>query len=75
MSILFVTVMAGIWFAAVYTSHHYILDVLAGIICAITGIILFQAVLMRSKAFSSLLNKIPATYFINICSLRVLYST
>ncbi|SEI73702.1 PAP2 superfamily protein [Dyadobacter koreensis] len=30
----------GIWFAAVYTSHHYVLDVLAGVACAIAGIIL-----------------------------------
>ncbi len=56
-SILFATVMVGIWFAAVYTSHHYVLDVLAGIICAILGIILFQRVLMRRKAFTNLLNK------------------
>jgi membrane-associated phospholipid phosphatase len=33
--------MVGIWFAAVYNSHHYVLDVLAGITCGITGIILF----------------------------------
>lgn len=38
----FGTIMVGIWFAAVYSSHHYILDVLAGIVCAITGIWLFQ---------------------------------
>lgn len=35
-------VMVGIWFAAVYASHHYVLDVLAGILCAITGILLFN---------------------------------
>jgi hypothetical protein len=34
--------MPGIWFAAVYTSHHYVLDVLAGVACAITGIFLVQ---------------------------------
>jgi len=38
----FGTIMIGIWFAAVYSSHHYVLDVLAGILCAITGIWLFQ---------------------------------
>ena len=38
----FGTIMVGIWFAAVYSSHHYILDVLAGIVCAISGIWLFQ---------------------------------
>ncbi len=38
----FGAIMVGIWFAAVYSSHHYVLDVLAGIVCAITGIWLFQ---------------------------------
>ncbi|MDF2193408.1 phosphatase PAP2 family protein [Paraflavitalea sp. CAU 1676] len=37
-SILFAVVMLGIWSAAVYTSHHYVLDVLAGITCAVLGI-------------------------------------
>ncbi|WP_374951982.1 phosphatase PAP2 family protein [Mucilaginibacter sp.] len=41
-NLLFAIVMGGIWFTAVYASHHYILDVLAGIICAITGITLFN---------------------------------
>lgn len=55
--ILFITVMLGIWFAAVYTSHHYVLDVLAGITCAITGIVLFQRVLLKTGWFKQLLNK------------------
>ncbi|GAA4734394.1 phosphatase PAP2 family protein [Flavisolibacter ginsenosidimutans] len=41
-NILFALVMIGIWFAAVYSSHHYVLDVLAGVGCAIVGIALFQ---------------------------------
>jgi len=49
MNIVFGTVMCGIWFAAVYTNHHYVLDVLAGIICAITGIWLFNVI--RKKFF------------------------
>ncbi|MFN3665302.1 MAG: phosphatase PAP2 family protein [Sediminibacterium sp.] len=40
-NIIFAMIMVGIWFSAVYTSHHYVLDVLAGILCAITGIALF----------------------------------
>jgi hypothetical protein len=28
----------GIWFAAVYSSHHYVLDVLAGIACGLAGL-------------------------------------
>lgn len=37
----------GIWSAAVYTSHHYIIDVLSGIACALAGFVLFEYVLMR----------------------------
>jgi len=47
-SILAAVIMLGIWFSAVYTSHHYILDVLAGIICAIAGIALFQKLIARN---------------------------
>jgi len=49
MNIIFATVMCGIWFAAVYTNHHYILDVIAGIVCAIAGIALFNVI--RQKFF------------------------
>ncbi|MBD1391718.1 phosphatase PAP2 family protein [Mucilaginibacter glaciei] len=41
-NVLFAIVMVGIWFTAVYASHHYILDVLAGISCASLGILLFN---------------------------------
>jgi inositol phosphorylceramide synthase catalytic subunit len=41
-NILFALVVAGIWFAAVYSGHHYVLDVLAGILCAVAGIAIFQ---------------------------------
>jgi len=40
-NILFGFIMVGIWFAAVYSGHHYVLDVLAGIVCALSGIVLF----------------------------------
>lgn len=40
----------GIWFTAVYTSHHYIIDVLLGIATAIAGWALFEYVLMRIPA-------------------------
>jgi membrane-associated phospholipid phosphatase len=42
MSVAAAVIMLGIWFAAVYTGHHYILDVLAGAACAVIGIWLFQ---------------------------------
>jgi membrane-associated phospholipid phosphatase len=43
--------MLGIWFTAVYASHHYVLDVLAGILCAITAIILFNLMASRVRWF------------------------
>jgi hypothetical protein len=45
--VFFGIITAGIWFAAVYTSHHYVLDVLAGIACASFGIWLFHWLLAR----------------------------
>ena len=48
-NILFAAIMAGIWFSAIYSSHHYVLDVLAGIACAIFGIALFQWLLLKSR--------------------------
>lgn len=41
----------GIWFTAVYTSHHYILDVCGGIACSILAVLLFEQVLMRIGGF------------------------
>jgi hypothetical protein len=40
-NVLFAAITAGIWFSSVYNSHHYLLDVLAGIGCAVTAIIAF----------------------------------
>jgi hypothetical protein len=57
-NVFFAVVMIGIWFTAVYASHHYILDVLAGIICAALGIILFNIALSSS----ALLNKFLLRY-------------
>ena len=50
-SIFFATVMLGIWFAAVYLSHHYVVDVLSGIVTGIIGISLFNLLLNRSGWF------------------------
>jgi len=50
-NILFAIIMLGIWFAAVYSGHHYILDVLAGIACTIVGIIVFQKLIVPNKRF------------------------
>ncbi|GAB6009156.1 aureobasidin A resistance protein [Bacteroidia bacterium] len=49
--------MFGIWFTAVYSYHHYIIDVLLGVLCALLGIILFEYVLMKTGGFKSFFNK------------------
>ena len=39
---LFSIICVGIWFTAVYTCHHYIIDVLLGILTTVLGTILLQ---------------------------------
>jgi hypothetical protein len=55
-NVFFTVVMLGIWSTAIYTSHHYVLDVIAGIMCACAGIYLFQLLAQRSP-FKGLLRK------------------
>jgi inositol phosphorylceramide synthase catalytic subunit len=50
-NMVFAFVTAGIWFAAVYTSHHYILDVIAGIVCAFLGIVVFALLARRYEQY------------------------
>lgn len=51
--VIFSIVMAGIWFGAVYLTHHYILDVIAGVICGFLGIILLENYLLKTKFFGN----------------------
>ncbi|HUB59763.1 MAG TPA: phosphatase PAP2 family protein [Puia sp.] len=53
-NILFALIMAGIWFAAVYNSHHYVLDVIAGIACGLAGIWLFNLLYTKVGRFNRL---------------------
>ena len=48
-SLLFLIVLLGIWFAAVYTNHHYIIDVLLGGLTAIVSILLLEKVLIKTR--------------------------
>ncbi len=50
----------GIWFTAVYTSHHYIMDVAGGIFCSILAVLLFEQGLMRLGAFRHWLSRYAA---------------
>lgn len=40
--VFFVIFCVGIWCSAVYSNHHYVIDVLAGMTCAVLGIVLFN---------------------------------
>lgn len=48
-------VMLGIWFAAIYSGHHYLLDVIAGIICAFIGLLWFSW-LKETRVIRSFIN-------------------
>lgn len=41
-SVLFAVICVGIWCTAVYTGHHYVIDVLLGILTALVGTALFE---------------------------------
>lgn len=47
----------GIWFTAVYTSHHYLIDVTLGICCALLGFAIFEFGLMKIGAFKRFISK------------------
>lgn len=38
----------SVWFSAVYSRHHYVLDVLAGGFCALTAYLLYRFLSHRS---------------------------
>ncbi|WP_373843122.1 phosphatase PAP2 family protein, partial [Bacteroides heparinolyticus] len=48
---LFSVIMAGIWWTAVYSGHHYLIDVLLGILCAMLGILFFEKGVMKWEVF------------------------
>jgi hypothetical protein len=50
-TVAFGIITVGIWFAAVYTSHHYILDVMAGITTAAAGITIFNVLMKKQAGF------------------------
>lgn len=57
LSVFFSIVMFGIWFTAVYASHHYVLDVLAGITSAICAITIFNLLINRVAFFKKLIDR------------------
>ena len=51
----FITI--GIWCTAVYSCHHYIVDVVLGIFTALIGIYFFESLLMRWPVFSRFVDR------------------
>jgi hypothetical protein len=49
--------MIGIWFSAIYSGHHYVTDVILGVLCAAFGILVFQKILVRIGWFQKFLTK------------------
>lgn len=54
-NIFFALFMLGIWFSAVYSGHHYTLDVIAGVTCALTGLFLFEKLVLNQPRFKRFL--------------------
>lgn len=55
--IVFALVCMGIWWTAVYSGHHYIIDVLLGIGTTILGYVLLEYVLLRWRPLKQALGK------------------
>lgn len=55
--LLLAVITVGIWFTAVYSSHHYIIDVTLGILCSLLAYALFEHGLMRIPAFSRFIDR------------------
>lgn len=53
----FAFIMVGIWWTAVYSGHHYLIDVSLGIGCALLGILVFEQGLMRWGVFRRFFGK------------------
>jgi len=56
MKVLFIVFLLGIWFSAVYSSHHYIIDVIMGVLVSILVLVVFDkfSTQKRFQKFGSL---------------------
>jgi inositol phosphorylceramide synthase catalytic subunit len=57
MKLLFALFMVGIWFSAIYSGHHYLTDVILGVVCAVIGLMVFQKILLKSGRFQNFFTK------------------
>lgn len=51
--IIFALFLIGIWFSAVYSGHHYVIDLLAGALCAFLGITLYEKIINKNKIINN----------------------
>jgi hypothetical protein len=58
--VIFGIIMFGIWFTAVYSAHHYIIDAILGASCSVLGIFIFEKMLMKWGAFHRFIQKYTA---------------
>lgn len=56
LNLFFAILVLGIWFAAVYNSHHYVLDVIGGVLCAMVAIVSFNFFL-KNTTFRNYIRK------------------
>lgn len=54
---IFAFICVGIWWTAVYSTHHYIIDVVLGIITAILGLLLLEKVIMKIPVVERFIDK------------------
>ena len=50
-------IMFGIWFTAIYSAHHYVIDAILGAGCAVLGIFLFEKVLLKWSPFNRFIQR------------------
>ncbi len=55
--ILCIIITVGIWATAIYSCHHYVIDVLLGILTAFIGFLLFEGIVMRIPFFKTFIQK------------------
>ncbi len=53
-------IMLGIWFTAIYSCHHYVIDAILGAGCALSGILIFEKGLMKWKLFAGFIDRYVA---------------
>ena len=53
----FGVIMFGIWFTAIYSAHHYVIDAILGAGCAVLGIFLFEKVLLKWNPFNRFIQR------------------